>query len=154
MYEGYRMMRASSIVLIVAIALQTVGCSTWRPLARMNVVSEYDRQSSMREQVLEKLKEGMAVRIRIREGTRTPTKGEVIECVIEEIGQARLTVTPVTSYLHSKVKRNLTLYYSDIVSIENRESDHKFVIFATGVLGGAALGCYLFFVAILGFDLE
>ena len=28
------MMRAISIVLIVAIALQTVGCSTWRPLVR------------------------------------------------------------------------------------------------------------------------
>ena len=32
------MTRAMSIVLIVTIALQTVGCSTWRPLARANNV--------------------------------------------------------------------------------------------------------------------
>ena len=148
------MTRAMSIVLIVAIALQTVGCSTWQPLVRASEASEDKGQSSMREQALRKLKEGMAVRIRIREGTRTPFKGEVIECVIEEIGQARLTVTPITSYFHSNFKRNLTLYYSDIVSIENRESDHTFVVFAAGVLGGAALGYYLILIAILGFDLE
>ena len=148
------MTRAMSIVLIVAIALQTVGCSTWRPLARASKVHDDERQPTVREQVLGKIKEGMVVRIRIREGTRTPFKGRVLECVIEEIGQARLTVTPITSYFHSNFKRNLTLYYSDIVSIENRESDHTFVVFAAGVLGGAALGYYLILIAILGFDLE
>ena len=41
------MMRAISIVLIVAIALQTVGCSTWRPLVRANEVSEDNNPTSM-----------------------------------------------------------------------------------------------------------
>ncbi len=36
------MMRAISIVLIVAIALQTVGCSTWRPLVRATRIAEDD----------------------------------------------------------------------------------------------------------------
>ena len=66
------MMRAISIVLIVAIALQTVGCSAWRPLARMNEAPEDARRASMRNQVLGKLKEGMAVRIRILEGASAP----------------------------------------------------------------------------------
>ena len=66
------MTRAISIVLIVAIALQTVGCSTWRPLALANNVPEDSRQSSMREQVLGKLEEGMAVRITILEGASAP----------------------------------------------------------------------------------
>ena len=43
-----------------------------RPLARVNEVSEDNRQSSMRDQVLGKLTEGMRVRIRIREGARAP----------------------------------------------------------------------------------
>ena len=68
------MMRAISIFLIIAIALQTVGCTTMRPLARVNEVSEDNRQSSMRDQVLGKLTEGMRVRIRIREGARAPDK--------------------------------------------------------------------------------
>ena len=38
------MTRAMSIVLIVAIALQTVGCTAWRPLARMNEVGEANRE--------------------------------------------------------------------------------------------------------------
>ena len=77
------MIRAINIVLIVAIALQTVGCSTWKPLARTHEVPEDDRQSSMRDQVLGKLKEGMAIRIRIRDGTPTQIKGQVLECIVE-----------------------------------------------------------------------
>ncbi len=66
------MMRAISIVLIVAIALQSFGCSTWRPVVRVAKSADDDRQSSMRDQVLGKLKEGMAVRIRILEGASAP----------------------------------------------------------------------------------
>ncbi len=49
------MTRAINIVLVLAIALQTVGCSSWRPLARANEVSEDNRQASMRDKVLSKL---------------------------------------------------------------------------------------------------
>ena len=119
------MIRAFSIVLILAIALQTVGCSSWRPLARMNEVPEDERQTYMREQVLGKLKEGMAVRITIRDGTAAPFKRQVIECIIEEIGQASLTLTPVDDHIRSTVKREFTLHYADIMSIEYRKSDHE-----------------------------
>ena len=86
------MTRAMSIVLIVAIALQTVGCSTWKPLARTNVVPGDDRQATMRDQVLGKLTEGMRARIKIREGIHAPIKSEVIEGKIETIGPKSLTV--------------------------------------------------------------
>ena len=76
------MTRAISIVLILAIALQTVGCSTWRPLARVNKGAEDDKQSSMREQVIERLTEGMRIRLKIRDGAETPIKFRVFECVI------------------------------------------------------------------------
>ena len=66
------MIRAISFVLIVTIALQVVGCSTWRPLARADEIPANDRQASMPDQVVGKLKEGMAVRIRILEGASAP----------------------------------------------------------------------------------
>ena len=138
------MIRAINIVLIIAIALQTVGCSTWRPLARANEVPEDDRQSSMRVQVLGKLKVGMRARIKIREGTRVPVIGQVIECVIEKVGATSLTVTPMSFHAPGNVSRELTLRYADIVSIEYRESDDS-VVFVLGVGVGAVLG-YLFFL--------
>ena len=121
------MTRAISIVLVARIGLQTVGCSTWRPLARANAVAEDDSQSSssIRDQIQWKLKEGMHVRIRIRAGTNAPIKGQVIECIIKEIGQASLTLTPVDDYIRSTVKREFTLHYADIMSIEYRKSDHE-----------------------------
>lgn len=79
------MIRAISIVLTVAIALQTVGCSTWRTAARLKDVPESNREAAMRSQVIGKLTEGMRVRIEIREGTRLPIEGLVIVCVIEDI---------------------------------------------------------------------
>lgn len=119
------MIRVISIVLIAAIALQTVGCSTWRPLARANAFAEDDSQSSVRDQVLGRLKVGMAVKIRIRAGTPAPIKGQVIECIIKEIGQASLTLTPIADHIRSTVKREFTLHYADIMSIEYRKSDHE-----------------------------
>ena len=90
------MKRTISIVLIAAIALQTIGCSTGRHVTRMNQVVQEDRPSSMRERILEELKVGMHARIRIREGTGAPiTGGQVIECIIVKIGQGSLTVAPV-----------------------------------------------------------
>ena len=117
------MIRVISIALIVAIALQAVGCSTWRPLARMNDVPEDERQTYMGEQVLGKLKEGMAVRITIRDGTPAPFKRQVIECIIEEIGQESLTLVPITDQVRGTVKREFRLNYTDIESIEYRESE-------------------------------
>ena len=131
------MMRAINIVLIVTIALQTVGCSTWRPVARANEVTEDDRQSSMRDQVLGKLKEGMAVRLRILEGTHLSIKGRVIDCIIEKIGLTSLTVTPMSFYAPGNVSRKLTLHYSDIASIEYRESNRERGAFVEGFAVGA-----------------
>ena len=78
------MMRSIGIVLVLAIALQTMGCSRWKPLTRTDKVPDDDRQSSMRDLVLGRLKEGMRVRIRIREGSPAPVIGQDIECVIEK----------------------------------------------------------------------
>ncbi len=143
------MMRAIVIVLIVAIALQTVGCSTWRHLARMNEVSEDDRHSSMREQVLEKLKEGMAVRIRIPEGTPAPIQGQVLECIVEEIGQTSLTLIPITDHVRGAARRKFRLHYTDIVSIEYREFNRGLTTFTIGVITGATLCLAYVFVYFL-----
>ncbi len=133
------MTRAMSIVLIVAIALQTVGCSTWKPLALANNVPEDSRQCSMREQVLRKLKEGMAVRIRIREGTRTPVKGRVLECIVEKIGQTTLTLTPVADHIRGTAKREFRLHFTDILNIQYREFHRNLTIFTVGVTAGATV---------------
>ena len=142
------MTRAMSIVLIVAIALQTVGCSTWRPLARASKVHDDERQPTVREQVLGKIKEGMVVRIRIREGTRTPFKGRVLECVIEEIGQTTLTLTPITDHIRGTAKREFRLHFTDIVHIEYREFDRELTTFTMGLAAGATLGFVLLIVAL------
>ena len=114
------MTRAINIVLVAAIALQTVGCSSWRPLARMNEVPEDERQSSMRDQVLGKLKEGMRVKIRVREDAPTPFEGQVIICVIEKVGPTSLTVNLFRSNFDGNDRRESTLRFADIVSIEYR----------------------------------
>ena len=148
------MTRAISIVLIVAIALQTVGCSTWKPLARMNEVPEDNRQASMRDQVLGKLKEGMRVRIRIREGSAVPVIGQVIECVIERVGLTSLTITASAQFFFpDNLSRRLTLRYSDIESVEYRESDNS-GIFVLGVGVGAVLGFLLFQWGLSGIELD
>ena len=108
------MMHAISIVLIVAIALQTVGCSTWRPVVRVAKSADDDRQSSVRDHVLGKLNEGMAVRIRILEGASAPIKSEVIEGKIETIGPKSLTVIFESDYFRGGEKEKLTLHFSDI----------------------------------------
>lgn len=135
------MIRAISIVLIVAIALQTVGCSSWKPLARANEVSEDKRESSMREQVLGKLKEGKRVRIRIREGARTRIKGRMIDCIIDKIGHTTLTVVPFTPYAGGNNRREYSLRYADIICIEFRESQDLLPVFVAGaILGLFAVG--------------
>ena len=139
------MTRAMSIVLIVAIALQSFGCSTWRPVVRVAKSADDDRQSSVRDHVLGKLNEGMAVRIRILEGTHLPIKGRVIDCIIEKIGPTSLTVTPTTFYAPGNIVRTLTLDYSDIESIEYRESNRERGAF----VGGVAAGAMVIFVLIL-----
>lgn len=136
------MIRAISIVMIVAIALQTVGCSSWRPLARASGVSEDERQLTMRDQVLGKLSEGMRVRITFREGAAAPIKGEVVECVIEKIGVTSLTATPVTFYVRITERRQFTVPYTDIVSIEFSEA-RKITVFLGGVAVGTILGWFL-----------
>ncbi len=148
------MTRVISLVLIVAIALQSVGCSAWRPLARVSEVPEDERQSSMRDQVVGKLKEGMAVRIRISEGTRAPVIGQFVECVIEKAGPTSLTVIASAKFVYpDNVDRKLTLKYSDIVSIEYRESDGSEVLML-GLGVGVALGFILFYWALSGIELD
>ena len=149
------MMRAISIVLIVTIALQAVGCSTWRPLTCANEVPEDDRQSSMREQVLGKLTEGTRARIKIREGTRAPVIGRVFVCVIEKVGPTSLTVTAsARSVFPDNSSRRVTLRYSDIESVEYRESNRGFGIFVAGVAVGTLVGFYVFIRAIAGITLD
>ncbi len=145
-------MRAISIVLIVAIALQTVGCSTWRPLVRANEVSEDNNPTSMLEQVLGKLKEGMAVRIRIRDGTRGPTKGEVIEGIIEKVGLTSLTVTTFTYYAPGNVSRELALHYSDIESIEIRKFDSEKTLVVLAAVSATAF--FLLYWAFSGLEFD
>ena len=148
------MIRAISIFLIVAISLQTVGCTTWRQVARMKEVPEAQREALMRDQVLGRLTEGMRVRIEIREGTRLPIKGRVIVCGIEDIGPASLVVTPWAYYLTDHVDKRLTLRYADTESVVHLESGHEIVIFVAGLGVGAALGYYLFIRAISGITLD
>lgn len=130
------MMRAISIVQIVAIALQTFGCSTWRPVVRVAKSADDGRQSSVRDHVLGKLNEGMAIRIKLLKGTHLPIKGRVIDCIIEEIGPTSLTVTPMSFYAPGNVSRELTIHYSDIESIEYRESNRERGAFVEGFAAG------------------
>ncbi len=135
------MIRTVNIILIVAMVLQMVGCSAWRPLARMNEAPEDARQASMRNQVLGKLKEGMVVRIEILEGTHVPIKGQVIECVIEKVGLTSLTLTPFKGYARRNNGTVFTLRYTDIVSIQYRQVGDSTVLVG-GVVVGAVLGFF------------
>ena len=149
------MIRTINIVLIVAIALQTVGCSSWKPLARSGEVPADDRQSSMRKQVLGRLTVGMRARIKIREGASAPVIGRVIECVIEKVGPTSLTVTASGRFLFpDNSSRRLTLRYSDIESVEYQESNRGFGVFAAGVVIGTLAGFYLLIRAIAGITLD
>lgn len=147
------MMRGISIVLIVAIAIQTVGCTTWRPLVRVNKAADGDRQTSVRDHVLGKLNEGMAVRIRILEGTHLQIKSRVVDCIIEKIGPTSVKVTPMSFYAPGNVSRELTIHYSDIESIEYRESDDS-KVFVTGLAAGAVVGILLLRVVLSGIELD
>ena len=139
------MIRAISIVLIFAIALQTVGCSTWKPLARVDEVREDDRQASTEEQLRWNLTEGTRVRIHIREGARTWIKGRVIDCIIESIGHTTVTVIPFTPYAGGNERRVYSLRFVDIASVEFRESQHLHHVFAAGaVLGFFAMGLAIY----------
>lgn len=134
------MTRAISIVLIVAIALQAVGCSAWKPLARVDEVREDDRQASTDEQLRWNLTEGTRVRIYIREGARTWIKGRVIDCIVDRIGHTAVTVIPLTPYAGGKNRKEYSVSYADIISIEFRESQDLIQVFAVGaVLGFLAM---------------
>ncbi|MCY3766575.1 MAG: hypothetical protein OXH06_14245 [Gemmatimonadetes bacterium] len=149
------MTRAMSIVLTVAIALQTIGCSTWRPLARAGEIPADDRQSSMRKQVLGRLTVGMRARIEIREGAPAPVIGRVIECFIEKVGPTSLTVTASARFVFpDNLSRRVTLRYSDIESVEYQESNRGFGVFAAGVVIGTLAGFYLLIRAIAGITLD
>ncbi len=120
------MIRVISIVLIAVIALQTVGCTAWRQVARTNEFPEAKREASMRDEFLGELKEGMAVRIGIREGTLALVQGEVIEGTIETVGHISLTVILGLDRFRSssnQAKERLTVPFSDIASIEYRRAD-------------------------------
>ena len=134
------MTRAISILLIAAIALQTVGCSTWQPQVRVNEASEEIDQTSMRERVLDKLKEGTRVRISVRAGTPAPITGRAFECIIEKIGHSSLTLAPFTSFARRNHGREFTLRYADIATIEYRGVARKSLVFAGGLSTGVILG--------------
>ncbi len=149
------MKRAINIVMIVAIALQSAGCSTWKPLARVDEVPYDDRQTSMRDQVLGKLTEGMRVRIRTRDGSPTPVIGQVIECDIEKVGPTSLTVVASTRFgFADDLNLRLTLRYSDIESVEYRKSTRGLDTFVFGALIGTILGLYLLGRAFSGITLD
>lgn len=143
------MTRTISIVLILAIALQTIGCSTWRPIAHLNDVPEDAKQTLSQGQFPGKLKEGMRATIKIRPVARAPIKGRVIECIIETVGPTSLTVIPMTFNAPSNVNRKLTLHFSDIESIEYRESEGAFPAF-----GGVILGLLLVAYGLSGITLD
>lgn len=138
------MTRAISIVLILTFALQTSGCSSWRPLARASEVTEDERQSSVRDQVSGKLKEGMAVRIRILKGTSVPIKGQFLECIVEHVGKTSLTLVPITDHIRGTVKREFTLHFSDISHIEYRQFERGLTTLIVGLAAGATLALLLF----------
>lgn len=149
------MIRAISIVLIFAIALQAVGCTTWRTVARLKDIPESNREAAMRDRIIGKLTEGMRVRIKIREGTRLPIEGRVIVCVIEDIGPTSLVGIQCARNLPGHAGERLTLRYIDIESVVHLEPAHEFVIFCVAGLGvGAALGFYLFVSMLSGVELD
>ena len=137
------MTRVISIVLIVVVALQTVGCSTWRTLGRMDDVSEENRQILMRDQVFGKLKEGMRVKIRVREDAPTPFEGQVIICVIEKVGPTSLAVNLFRSNFHGNDRRESKLRFADIVSIEYRTA-RGLPVFLTGFAVGVVFVYFAF----------
>ena len=143
------MTRVISIVLIAAIAFQTVGCSTWQ-LVRVNEGSDESGESSMREQPPWNLKEGMHVRIRIRPGTRVPIRGRIIEGIIEKVGPTSVTVIPTTISGPNTWAGNVTLHHSAIVSIEFRESSGGSEGIWAGLAAGMILSYYLLRLAYLG----
>ncbi|MDE3001607.1 MAG: hypothetical protein OXU79_21235 [Gemmatimonadota bacterium] len=147
------MTRAISIVLIVAIALQTVGCSTWRPIAHLNDVPEDGKQTLIQGQFPGKLKKGMRATIKIRPEARAPINGRVIECIVEKVGPTTLTIIPMTFNAPSNAGRKLTLLYSDIESIEYRESEGNLPAFG-GVVAGVILGLLLIGYGLSGITLD
>ena len=94
------------------------------------------------------LKEGMRVRIGIRQGASTQIKGPVIECVIEKVGPTSMTVTPITFYVRNTERKPLTLPYTDIASIEYRESASGAEVFGAGVATGAVLAYFVIWLAL------
>ena len=138
------MIRAISIVLILAIALQTVGCSAWRPLTSANKVAENKRQQLIRDEAFGKLMEGMRVKMRIREGTGVLIGRQVFKCVIKRVGLTSLTVMPLTPLMSSvriRARKRITLKYSDIVSIEyDSDRGRGLTVFLVGVGVGTILG--------------
>lgn len=136
------MIRGISIVMIAVIAMQTVGCSSWRPLTRANEVPEHSKQALMRDQVLGKLTEGMVVRIEIRESSRTPIRGQVIEGLINRVGLKTLTVTHFKGFAVGEYGPEYTLSYADIVSIEYRQVRDLTVLFLVGAVVGTLAGFF------------
>lgn len=136
------MIRGISIVMIAVIALQTVGCTAWRQVARIKEVPEANREASIRDEVLGKLTEGMVARIGIREGSRTPTRGQVIECLIKKVGVKSLTVTHFRGFAVGNTGPEFTLRYADIVSIEYRQVRNLTVLFLVGAVVGTLVGFF------------
>ncbi len=145
------MIRAISVVLIAAVALQTVGCSTWQPLARVNEDPDENGKSSMRGQFPWNFNEGMRVRIRVRPDTPAPIRGRVIEGIIKKVGPSSVTVIPKTFYGIINTSWDVTLHYSSIVSIEFRATSGVSKGFMAGLAAGTILSYYLLRLALLGF---
>ena len=84
----------------------------------------------------------------MREGTPAPIKSQVIECTVEKVGPTSLTVTPMMFYAPGNVNRELTLHFSDIESIEYRESNRELGAFVEGFAAGAMV---IFVLILYGF---
>ena len=72
----------------------------------------------------------MRVRIRIRAGVQTPIKGQVFECIVEEIGQESLTVIPITDHIRGTAKREFRLQFTDIEQIAKPDREpNEYVVY-------------------------
>lgn len=138
------MTRVITIVLIVAIALQTVGCA---PTIRMRKFSLDSSQDQIRKDAQQILKKGMQATIFLRRNARVPFSGRILECVIERAGTESLIVTVKPKYLAIGSARRYAFTYSDIMTIRYHEPDDQRNL-RTLLVVATVVGVVLFIVGI------
>lgn len=116
------MIRSVSIVLVVAIALQTIGCA---PVIQMREFSQDNTQNQIREDAQRILKKGMQTTIFLRKELGERFGVRILECVIVKAGPETLTVTVKPKYLAIGSARKCTFRYSDLMAIRYHELDDQ-----------------------------